>query len=302
MDKIKIGLPRAIFNYYCGDMLSRFFEYLGCDVIVSPKTNKEIYSTGVKYANYEMCSAMKIYFGHVAYLQDKVDYIVIPRIDNFGIDNQMCTNFMALFDIIRNTFNVNILNYNIDYRKNKKEYDGLFIIAKKLNFKEKSIKTAYIKAKKDLKMLNKVKINENYHKLLSKNKKILLVGHPYVVYDNLLGRNIIELLNKNNIEIIYSYLFNKDLLDKESLYISKTNYFKYSKEILGSINIARKYVDGIVFLSSFPCSLDAISNELAILKCDLPCINIIIDDINSITGIDSRIESFCDIIERKKVC
>ena len=84
--------------------------------------------------------------------------------------------------------------------------------------------------------------------------------------------------------------------------ISKTNYFKYSKEILGSINIARKYVDGIVFLSSFPCSLDAISNELAILKCDLPCINIIIDDINSITGIDSRIESFCDIIERKKVC
>ena len=116
------------------------------------------------------------------------------------------------------------------------------------------------------------------------------------------GEEIVKEAIKNNIEIIYSDLFNKDLLDKESLYISKTNYFKYSKEILGSINIARKYVDGIVFLSSFPCSLDAISNELAILKCDLPCINIIIDDINSITGIDSRIESFCDIIERKKVC
>lgn len=302
MDKIKIGIPRAIFYYHQGDLLKNFFKFLNCEVIVSPLSNKKIYNDGIKYACDEMCSALKMYFGHIAYLKDKVDYIVIPRIDNYGIDNQTCTNFMALYDIVKNVFDIKILNYNIDYTKNEKEYDGLYKISKELGFSNKNIKTAYIKTRKYLKILNKSRINNNYHNLLSKKKKVLLVGHPYVIYDNLLGKNIIELLKYNNIEIIYSDKFNKSLTKKEANKISKTNYFNYSKEILGSINLSEKYIDGIIFVSSFPCALDSLANELAILKCKIPCINIIIDDINSISGIETRIESFCDIIERKKVC
>lgn len=302
MDKIKIGFPRALFYYHHGDFITNFFKYLNCEVIISPPSNKDIYLQGIKYANDEMCSAVKMYLGHIIYLKDKVDYIVIPRIDNYGIDNQMCTNFMALYDIIRNMFDIKILNYNVDYSENKNEYDGLIKIAKNLNFSNKTIKTALIKAKKTIKMLEITRINNNYHNLLSKKNKILLVGHPYIIYDNLLGKNIIEILKNNNVEVIYSDKFNKECLNKESKNISKTNYFKYSKEILGSINLSKQYIDGVIFVSSFPCSLDSIANELAILKCNLPCINIVLDDAFTITGIESRIESFCDIIERKKVC
>ena len=302
MDKIKVGIPRALYYYHYGDMLKSFFKYLDLEFVISPKSNKEIYKIGLDNSQDEMCSALKMYFGHVYYLKDRVDYIIIPRIDNYGIDNQMCTNFMAIYDIVKNKFNINILNFNIDYVKNEKEYDGLMKIGRELGFDKKLIKTAYIKTKKYLKLLNKQRINENYHKLLSKKKKILLIGHPYVLYDNLLGEQIIHLLKKQNIETIMCDKFNKELANDESKKISKTNYFKYSKEILGSISLVNKYIDGVIFISSFPCALDSIANELAILKCNLPCINIVIDDLNSISGIETRIESFCDLIERKKIC
>lgn len=302
MDKIKIGLPRALFYYHYGDLLKNFFEYLNLELIISPISNKELYKKGEKISQDEMCSALKIYFGHIEYLKDKVDYVIVPRIDNYDLDNQMCTNFMALYDIVRNIYDIKILNFNIDYMRNEKEYDALKKIAIELGFNKKMIKIAYIKAKKCLKLLSKERINNNYHTLLSKNKKVLLVSHPYVLYDNLIGKPIVDILRKQKIEIVFSDKFNKDLSLKESKKISNTNYFKYSKEILGSIKLIEKYIDGVIFISSFPCAIDSIANELAMLKCSLPCINIIIDDLNSISGLETRLESFCDLIERKKIC
>ena len=70
--------------------------------MLSPETNKEILDLGLKHSTDEMCLSLKNYIGHVAYLKDKCDYILIPRIDNYGIDNQTCTNFLAIYDIINN--------------------------------------------------------------------------------------------------------------------------------------------------------------------------------------------------------
>ena len=302
MDKVKIGLPRALFYYHYGDLIVNFFKNLNLDIILSPETNQKILKNGIKISQDEMCSALKIYFGHVDYLKDKVDYIIVPRVDNYGLDNQMCTNFMALYDIIRNMFNTKILNFNIDYINDKTEYKALKKIAEELGYTNKQIKISYIKTKKHLKKINQQRINKNYRRLLSKNKKILLVAHPYIIYDNLLGSQIVEILKKQKIEIVFSDQFNKELTSKESKKISKTNYFKYSKEILGSIILIEKHIQGIIFISSVPCALDSIANELALSRCNIPAINIIIDDLNSISGLETRIESFCDLIERKKIC
>ena len=53
---------------------------------------------------------------------------------------------------------------------------------------------------------------------------------------------------------------------------------------------------GIIFFSSFPCALDSLVNEYIIRKIDKPYLNIIIDNIDSLTGIETRIESFMDIV------
>ena len=143
MDKIKIGIPRSLFYYYHGYFLKNFFEYLNFEVVVTPETNKSIINEGIKYANDEMCLALKIFLGHISYLKDKCDYILNMRIDNYGKYAQTCTNFLSLYDIVNNLFESKLLNINIDYEKKNTMYKELKKIGKKFHIPTSKIKEAY---------------------------------------------------------------------------------------------------------------------------------------------------------------
>lgn len=290
---MKIGIPRSLFYYYFDDLWINFFKYLDIEIVISPKTNKEIMDLGLKYSIDEMCLSLKNYIGHVMYLKDKCDYILIPRIDNYGLFNQTCTNFIAIYDIINNLDNLNILNYNINLRNKETELKGLINIGKELGIDKKKIKAAYIYAKVKSSKIKKEKVLNNLKKLKSDKKKVLIVGHSYNMYDNLIGKPIISMLEDMNIVPIYSDLFfPKDESDKYSSGL----YWKYSRESISSISKSIDKIDGIIFLSVFPCGLDSLVNELVMRKLDKPYLNLVIDDIENSGGIETRLESFVDII------
>ena len=196
-----------MYYFYFKDLWLNFFEYLDVDVVVSPDTTREIFDLGIRYSTDEMCLSMKDYIGHVAYLKDKCDYILIPRIDNYGRDNQTCTNFLSTFDIINNTFNIKILNYNINILNNETELKGLISIGEKLNIKKNKIIKAYKYAKEKELIIRKNKIEYNMKKLNSTKTKILLVSHTYNTYNKFIGEPILKMLNEYDIEVIYSDLF-----------------------------------------------------------------------------------------------
>ena len=292
---MKIGIPKALYYYYFFDKWKYFFEQLNIELI-SIDTNKDIIKRGDIYASSEMCLSLKVFLGHIDYLKDKCDYILIPKIDNFGQNDQMCTNFSCLYDLVNNLFDVKILTYEIDYTKKKNEKKGLIKIGRELGFERKLLNKAYkiacIKYEKARKQL----IIENLNKLNSSNKKILLVAHSYNIHDDYIGKIITKTIKKYNIEIIYSDLFNN--VAEFSIYLSRNLYWKYCKESLGAIILCKEKVDGIIFVSAFPCGLDSLVNELAMRKIDLPYLNLIIDALDALAGIETRIESFVDIIEQ----
>ena len=190
-------------------------------------------------------------------------------------------------------FDINILNYNINLRNKETELKGFIDIGSILGINKKNTKDAYIYAKTMENKKRKEKVIKNINNLKSNKKKILIVGHSYNMYDKLIGMPIIEMLKQLNIEIIQSDLFyTKD----ESKRYSKELYWKYSKESIGGISKCIDKIDGILFLSSFPCGLDSLVNELVMRKINKPYINIIIDDNSVSGGIETRIESFVDII------
>ncbi len=293
-----LGIPRSLYFYYYGDLWVKFFNKLNIETIISPSTNKEIMDLGSRNSNDEMCLSLKNYIGHIFYLKD-CDYILVPRIDNYGTCDQTCTNFLATYDIVNNLVDNKIINYNVDLNKKESEYKGLYKIARKMGFSKKEIKKVYKDSLKEINTKRKKDIKENINKLKSNKLKILLVGHPYNLYDDMIGKPIIDYLNNNNIEIIYSDLFDEKLANKASLKLSKDLYFKYNKENIGSIILTKNKIDGIIFISSFPCGPDSLVNELVIRKIDTPCLNIIIDDQSSDTGLITRLESFIDILEAK---
>ncbi len=77
-----IGIPKSLLYHRYNTLWESFFEYLDIDTITSPSTNKEILEEGIKYANDEACLSLKIYLGHIKYLANKCDYILIPRIES----------------------------------------------------------------------------------------------------------------------------------------------------------------------------------------------------------------------------
>ena len=282
-----------MYYYYFSDFWINFFDYLKIDYIISPETNKDIMDLGIKYSQDEMCLSMKNFIGHVAYLEGKCDYILIPRIDNYGLDNQTCTNFLALYDIINNLFDIKILNYNINLRNKETLLKGLISIGNTLGISKKDIISAYEYAKVKESKIKKNRVLCNLRNLRSEKKKVLLIGHSYNIYDKLIGEPIINILKKLDVEIIYSDLF---FVKDEYSNFTKGLYWKYCKDNIGSINKCIDKIDGIIFLSSFPCGLDSLVNELVMRKLNKPYINIIIDDIESSGGIETRLESFVDIV------
>jgi predicted nucleotide-binding protein (sugar kinase/HSP70/actin superfamily) len=60
-------------------------------------------------------------------------------------------------------------------------------------------------------------------------------------------------------------------------------------------------VDGIILLSSFPCGPDSMVNEIILRKVqNKPILNLILDGQEGSAGMETRLESFVDIIKYRR--
>ena len=83
--------------------------------------------------------------------------------------------------------------------------------------------------------------------------------------------------------------------------VSKTLKWELSRELVGSIQMHRDKVDGLILLSAFPCGPDSMVNEMIIRKfTGLPILNIVLDNQDGTAGLETRLESFTDILKLKK--
>ena len=127
----------------------------------------------------------------------------------------------------------------------------------------------------------------NILKIIFKMKHISFIGNKInlnitfirffkIMYGKYIGKPIIDIMKKMNVEIIYSDLFNSCQTNKLGSKICKDLYWKYSKESIGAIKMLDNLIDGVIFLSAFPCGLDSLVNELVMRKINIPYLNMII--------------------------
>ena len=111
--KIKVGIPRAFLYYRYYILWKNFFEMIGCNIVLSPNTDSDIVKVGNSLSVDESCLPSKIYLGHISYLSDKCDYILVPRIYSYGRKKRVCVKFNGIYDVVNNLFsNIKILDYN----------------------------------------------------------------------------------------------------------------------------------------------------------------------------------------------
>lgn len=297
-----IGLPRAMLYYRYNVLWETFFKYLGCNTVKSPETNKQILQDGIKYSIDECCLPSKIYMGHVYSLIGKCDSVLVPRIASCDKRNDVCVKFNALYDIVKNTFQgINILDYNIDTYNGSNEKKAFIKMGIELGNSYFHSYIAYKKAKK-AEMIDNIIRSSQQNKLLSTSDKlkILIVSHPYNCYDKMIGWPISDYISKLDCIPVFTDAIDKNESVARSNEISESLYWIYNKESIGSIKLLEKKINGIILLTAFPCGPDSLVNELIIRKIkNIPVINIILDELQGEAGLQTRIESFLDIIKER---
>ncbi|TET07665.1 hypothetical protein E3J84_07175, partial [Candidatus Aerophobetes bacterium] len=135
------------------------------------------------------------------------------------------------------------------------------------------------------------------------NYKIGLIGHPYNIYDDYLNVDIAARLEEMGASVVTPEMLSLTLLYEETKRLSRKNYWTYGKDMLGAARyLARGKVDGLIFLVSFNCGPDSLLTELAMRKIEnkIPVLLLIFDEERAEAGMMTRIESFMEIVKKRK--
>ncbi|MHA1888057.1 MAG: acyl-CoA dehydratase activase-related protein [Promethearchaeota archaeon] len=325
-------MPRALYYYIYKPMWVKFFEKIGAQVIISPKTNNTIKTLGVRFAPDEDCYNSKLYYGHVISLKKKVDYLFIPRLGSDHPVHVGCPKFISLAEVIHSMYPELPELINPYYSQAKANHGKLrlLMIAFQVGWKftknplkillalRLAVRSQRIFRKKTHFSIEKLhdweqgKISEistlsdlNF-KIEKKPLKVALAAHRYVIHDDFASLNIYNKLRERGIEIITSEQMPREIIQDEMAKLDYNFYFEYEREILGTILyfLRHKTVDGIIQINTFSCGPDSIAGEVASqyskrLK-SVTLLQLTFDELTGEAGLNTRLEAFVDMLERKR--
>lgn len=298
--KIRIGIPRAFLYYKYYVFWKNFFEKLGCNVVLSPLSCDDILQKGNHLDKFGLCLPFKLYLGHINYLVDKCDYILLPNYDNHGKHKKKCMLFNSCNVFFEDMFSeVKVINYTIDYMYGKLEFFELLKVGFKFSKNIFKIVWVYFVSKYRQKKYFVCQANEQVNILKNDNLKVLIVSHPYIVYDEVLGSNIISFLNDKDIGIILSnkiYGIDIECYVKD---FSSSLPYEFWNESIGSILYYKNAIDGIIFLSSCNCILDSMFYSLIEKNFyNIPILNLVLGETFDNDDVNAKLSNFIDNIKK----
>jgi len=304
-----IGIPRALIYWKRPYFWESFFENLGFEVLLSPKTNKEIVEEGVKISDPETCFSNKVYFGHLKWLEGKVDYIFVPRLKANEEKLEYCPKFFGIPDLAKILVKTKILTENFDERREK---FGKILekLGKKLNKNKKEIKKSVQIALSKEKEIKEKEEQDFLEKIKSEKRKIVLISHPYNLYDDYVNLGIKDKLEKLGAGPIFidevSLRVNPRINPRESASTIKFHW-EFGKEIMEKIQeildiskLRNFELAGAIEISSFACGCDAVLKEFVereFKQNKIPFLYLIIDEQTGEAGLQTRLEAFIDTLK-----
>lgn len=323
---VKVGIPSALLYYTYYPMWQVFFNEIGVKVITSGRTTKSILDKGVREALADACVPIKLFFGHVIDIKDKVDYLYIPRVVCLNGKTVYCPKFLGLPDMIRHSVdNVPpIIDVRMDTRQGRfallkahLEIGGLFGAGKI------SVYRAYAKALGALKQYNGL-LRKGFMPLEAmeliknpgavrrtgspeSNLRFALLGYPYAIYDSFISVNVLGKLKGLGVSVLTADNIHPVLLSlQRNCNLPKRLFWTFSDIALKAANFLFKQgrVDGVLHLTAFGCGPDSFVNKFIEMKAkehrNIPFMTLMIDEHTGEAGVATRLEAFVDMVRRRK--
>lgn len=309
----RIGIPYIFFFQDYLPFWSTLLWELGFEVVVSPKTNREIVDIGTETVLADTCFPVKVAHGHIKYLVDKgIKTLLIPSFINMNDSEDEFERGFACpltqtipYGARISHPEIEILTPTIDMRR------GRDVLIKEIlrvlggyGIKRKDILRAFdIAQKAQDEFIDSIK-SKGREKLLSIQEEgrlgIVVVGRSYNALDSGVNLNIPRKLA--NLGVLSIPI---DFLDIEGVKISKewqNMYWKSGQRILRSARIIRDnpflYP---VYIGNFSCGPDSfILKYFARELGEKPFLYLEIDEHSADAGAITRCEAFLDSIEQQR--
>jgi predicted nucleotide-binding protein (sugar kinase/HSP70/actin superfamily) len=137
--------------------------------------------------------------------------------------------------------------------------------------------------------------------------RVAFIGHSYNLFDIDINKDLPTLAKSLGMEIITADSLSEKEIDREVSGLSKEIYWSSGREIVGSLfHFLSGGIDGVVFLTSFKCGIDALLQEFIKRRLkvrggsSIPLLILSLDEHTGREGLTTRLEAFRDVVEERK--
>jgi predicted nucleotide-binding protein (sugar kinase/HSP70/actin superfamily) len=319
---VKVGIPRALLYYQYYPMWKTFFEGLGAEVIVSPPTTQVTLAAGSSRVVADTCLPVKVFCGHVLALVDKCDYIFIPALRSVKSKIYNCSKFLGLPDMTRAVIPEcpPILDMDIDINKGKRRlYQFIYELGRHLSWNPLKVRRAALAAWRAHREYKEMMVNESLTppqaidrisgaEMPSPNPDqpaIALVGHPYLLYDELINHRLIHRLEQAGYRVLTPEMLTPEQMETAITRLTGQPYWTYEEEVVGSGgHYLESGVEGAIGVIAFGCGPDSLMMDMvqrqAIRLKTTPFMSLTLEEHTGEAGVVTRLEAFLDMIQRRK--
>jgi predicted nucleotide-binding protein (sugar kinase/HSP70/actin superfamily) len=341
-EKGRIGIPKALMFYRYFPLWKCFFEELGWKVMVSSGPGKK----GKLVYFEDSCLPMKLLITHAVDLKDRADHLFVPRLVSLHRSHIMCPKFRGAPDIVRlaTEGTVSILDETVDLRTREHSMLQCFLkTGRRLGADEKKTKKAFQNAVRFFTNFQKGwedRINRfplkdlfKFDLLIPSEKsispppagrrsrvrggdegeggrtqyRVAFVGHPYNLFDTDVNKDILTFAKSLGMTIITPESLSEKEIDGQVSDLSKEIYWSSGREIVGSLfHFLSGEADGVVFLTSFKCGIDALLQEFVRRRLkvrggsSIPFLILSLDEHSGREGLTTRLEALRDVMEQRE--
>jgi len=323
---MRVGIPKSLMYYKLFPLWRPFLQELGMEVVTSDGEVQQIIRKGVTFYE-DSCFPLKLLIPHSQSLVGKVDALFLPRLISLDGHYILCPKFRGAPDVLRLAVKdtLEIWDGVIDLRQGRKGLQAFFLdMAKWTGIDPKKVRRAYQRGEEYYQAFNREltdrintlgtdKLFELDFPMPSTTERdyqftVAFIGRPYNLFDPFINKDLLALAQGWGVQIVTSHIIPFHEREQRISPLSKEIYWETAREIVGSILsfAERGNVDGIVFVTSFKCGIDALMQEFLKRtigrsnKRGIPFMTLTFDEHTTVEGIKTRLEAFLDLIEQRK--
>lgn len=297
-----VGIPRGLLFYYYKDLWQNVLRGLGAEVVVSGETSPAtIEGSGLID---EVCLPVRAAVGHARELAGKVDYLFVPRIVSVAAGQYSCPKIIGLPDLIRSggTKLPPLIDNTINLRQGGLDLYRAVIACGRLLGKNPLTSLAAWRQACRSTSFAPLPTRESGDMPL----KAALIGHPYMLYDRQISRDIVDKLAGLGVGTVTPDSVDPLVAETVTRRLTKKVFWHYCHRLAGAA-LALLYslqpLDGMIFLTSFACGPDSLVGETLARHArrqEIPFLLLSVDEHTAEAGFITRLEAFTDMLLRRK--